>query len=364
YKGDFPALKGSSLRLVGYGAAGLSTPGRGSGTKRLVTMRVANVNATKIRFDETGKSACDGDSGGPAFVETSNGQFQLAGVTSCGAVDCKSYGVYTRIDPFMEFLGLTQTADPSLSLPLCGAALNSKICEGDSIVSCQQDCFEPITTKISCASANGGRCTGLRGAARCIDNSYLAQTLVFQKLSYTANEGFKTAPYKALGVFVDNGHPKDSVYGATDDEGVIRVEMTAGDHALKIRRGDRSYTPHALKSFVSKDQSETHSYILGDINLQITVSGGGETAYYITGAGPLFGDWQRARRLNQLGMQWIYEDALAGRSDYKIMEIQSLDSEIAVDPMLWSKAKVQTVPVRAASYPDAWVTVKLKASDL
>ena len=94
---------GQSLVFVGYGMSNGRT-GAGFGTKRQVTMKVAQVGATQFAYAEPGKNTCGGDSGGPAFATDASGNLSVAGVTSYGDAACVQYGVDTRVDTYAAFV--------------------------------------------------------------------------------------------------------------------------------------------------------------------------------------------------------------------------------------------------------------------
>ncbi|MBM4321717.1 MAG: trypsin-like serine protease [Deltaproteobacteria bacterium] len=97
---------GTPLLFVGYGV----TSGRrqtGIGTKRSVTVPIASVEATTFSYTNAGRGTCSGDSGGPAFYDAGNGNLLLAGVTSYGDEYCLDYGVDTRVDAYLDFVGPT-----------------------------------------------------------------------------------------------------------------------------------------------------------------------------------------------------------------------------------------------------------------
>ena len=55
-----------------------------------------DFNATEIALNQSnGKAACEGDSGGPAYLKVGN-QYQLWGVTSRGTRGCNGYVLYTN----------------------------------------------------------------------------------------------------------------------------------------------------------------------------------------------------------------------------------------------------------------------------
>jgi secreted trypsin-like serine protease len=49
------------------------------------------------------KDACSGDSGGPLVVPVT-GEYKLAGIVSWGNADCNTYGGYTRVSDFIEWI--------------------------------------------------------------------------------------------------------------------------------------------------------------------------------------------------------------------------------------------------------------------
>lgn len=102
---------GQHLLLVGYGVS--NGPNQtGGGVKRMVDVTVSQLTATTLRYETTnGKSACNGDSGGPAFL-VQGGALTLVGVTSYGDQNCQQYGVYTRVDAFLDFIEAEIAADP------------------------------------------------------------------------------------------------------------------------------------------------------------------------------------------------------------------------------------------------------------
>lgn len=99
-----PLTVGETLTLAGFGLTHWS---RGtSGVLRKAELKLTKTDsvAKEIWFGDTpGKSACMGDSGGPAFVKR-NGKLVLVGVTSRGSSHCDSDGIYTDIRYFASWL--------------------------------------------------------------------------------------------------------------------------------------------------------------------------------------------------------------------------------------------------------------------
>lgn len=100
------AWVGVDLLHVGYGVSNGSTQ-TGGGTKRAVVMPITQVSSSTFRYGGNGRNTCNGDSGGPALYRNSSGQYLVAGVTSYGDQYCTSYGVNTRADVFLSFLGVS-----------------------------------------------------------------------------------------------------------------------------------------------------------------------------------------------------------------------------------------------------------------
>lgn len=93
-----------TLLLAGFGLTHWF--GYGGGTLRKVEVTLTDVvdEAQEIMFgDSDGRSACMGDSGGPAFV-TRGDQLYLIGVTSRGSSSCNSYGVYTDLRQYIDWM--------------------------------------------------------------------------------------------------------------------------------------------------------------------------------------------------------------------------------------------------------------------
>lgn len=85
------------------------------------------------------KDACNGDSGGPLVVPVL-GEYKLAGIVSWGSSNCNTYGAYTRVSDFEEWI-LTKTGiakDFKPSVPLG----NAIICQGTES---SQYSVQPVT---------------------------------------------------------------------------------------------------------------------------------------------------------------------------------------------------------------------------
>jgi hypothetical protein len=326
-------------------------------------MRVGAVSDSKLRFEEEGKSACSGDSGGPAFAIDRDGLASLAAVTSCGANNCDSYGVYTRLDPFLGFLGLTERSDTALQVPICGKFSQNPICEGDELISCKTDCYEAQFTKQNCATEER-RCAADSHRPRCLDDSFRAQALVFRKLTFAKDGSFKTMPFNGLGVFIDNESKVNAIYGATDSEGVFRDYLQDGEHSLRLRNGDRSYVPALASRFYSSDQAA--EFLLGDTPVQISVSGSLSegSSYYITAAGPLFRNYSVAKKLTKKDSVWVYEDALPRNMPFRIIKLENEMDMIAVESGIWDEGEKRLIPDRSVSFPNQWLKIEIPGSEI
>lgn len=78
----------------------------GDGILRVTTAPVLLLDKTEVQLDEKKSGTCNGDSGGPAFINK-NGSFFLFGVTSRGSARCNDIGVYTNALDFTDWIKQT-----------------------------------------------------------------------------------------------------------------------------------------------------------------------------------------------------------------------------------------------------------------
>ena len=102
---------GKKLFFVGYGRTGGYS--NASGRKRAVWIQVTRVNSTTFTYSEPGRNTCQGDSGGPALHQDAQGRYYVAGVTSYGDANCRRYGVDTRVDRYLDFVGKVSQPAPA-----------------------------------------------------------------------------------------------------------------------------------------------------------------------------------------------------------------------------------------------------------
>lgn len=95
-------VTGQEVRLVGYGLSNAFAQ-TGAGIKRQVTTKIDGVDGLTIHVGDFFHDSCNGDSGGPAFVQV-NGVETIAGVTSYGDIFCLLGGYYTRLDLYTSFI--------------------------------------------------------------------------------------------------------------------------------------------------------------------------------------------------------------------------------------------------------------------
>ncbi len=98
--------KGTEVILAGYGVTkGGIFPIRPKQLMK-VNVHIDNPQLTQTQFTyktEQGKSSCNGDSGGPAYVQTETGLL-LVGVTSWGDRYCTQMGAYTSTAALQDWL--------------------------------------------------------------------------------------------------------------------------------------------------------------------------------------------------------------------------------------------------------------------
>ncbi len=136
-----PQYKGKQATIVGWGAEQALdaniTQTVGVGVKRVGKATIvgspteadyhpddpnAGILDPKIRKDllkldghAPNSNACAGDSGGPLII-TKHGQNFLAGVSFWTGLFCEDYGMYTRIQPFLEYIAKSVAAAGALAI--------------------------------------------------------------------------------------------------------------------------------------------------------------------------------------------------------------------------------------------------------
>jgi trypsin len=119
---------GDKATIVGYGASKIDDATglpAGAGRKRAGTAKILGsptaadfheddpnagildpairVDLLKLNGERPNAAICAGDSGGPLLLEE-HGKTYVAGVSFWGGVGCEGYSMYTRIDPFVDFI--------------------------------------------------------------------------------------------------------------------------------------------------------------------------------------------------------------------------------------------------------------------
>ncbi len=82
----------ATATLVGFGESEF-----GAGDKRAVTTTITAVGPDEIAVGGEGRDACEGDSGGPAFIQLESGQWRVFGIVSYGE-RCGDGGFVSRMD--------------------------------------------------------------------------------------------------------------------------------------------------------------------------------------------------------------------------------------------------------------------------
>lgn len=113
---------GTNLTIAGFGLTGLelTNPEEAEKDPKLAKYEptlAASLNKTTVTvaepllnpfqfgyMTEEGRTACNGDSGGPAYIDNDDGTISLAGVTSWGDAGCKQFGVYTSVATLIDWI--------------------------------------------------------------------------------------------------------------------------------------------------------------------------------------------------------------------------------------------------------------------
>lgn len=103
--------EGTGLILAGYGLTQAPPVAKQAEELRRIDVKVlkAKYNPAQFSYEVSeGRSACSGDSGGPAYLANSAGTgLVLAGVTSFGDRSCSSLGVYTSVPAMISWIDAT-----------------------------------------------------------------------------------------------------------------------------------------------------------------------------------------------------------------------------------------------------------------
>ena len=92
----------TSLTFVGFGYNVVNNEQEGKGIKREAAWGISGFDDHDISYSVPGKNSCDGDSGGPGFIEVP-GRLLLAAITS-GGDDACTYGFDTRVDAYLDWI--------------------------------------------------------------------------------------------------------------------------------------------------------------------------------------------------------------------------------------------------------------------
>jgi hypothetical protein len=112
---------GTTVTVVGFGK---TTTNANNSTRFQVDRQIQSITSNQFIYSQTdGKGACEGDSGGPAIVDTQNGK-RVAGITSFGDPACSQEGASVRISPVVNTFvqGFINCAPSRLSCDECALA--------------------------------------------------------------------------------------------------------------------------------------------------------------------------------------------------------------------------------------------------
>ncbi len=128
---------GTELLFVGYGITAGHTQ-TGAGQKRAVTIPISQVATTTFAYRTAGRNTCNGDSGGPALFKQNDGAYLVAGVTSYGDAYCTSFGVDTRVDSYLDFVGRADdVTEPPPAVDPCHGETFVGRCDNNSVIWCE-----------------------------------------------------------------------------------------------------------------------------------------------------------------------------------------------------------------------------------
>ena len=91
--------------LVGFGESEV-----GYGDKRAVTTRIVSMTDEELEVGGDGRDSCEGDSGGPGFIQLPTGEWRMFGIVSYGEA-CGDGGFLVRVDAHHYWLPRATNVD-------------------------------------------------------------------------------------------------------------------------------------------------------------------------------------------------------------------------------------------------------------
>ena len=177
---------GTTVTVVGFGKTDANTMNT---TRYEVDRQITSINANQFIYSQTdGKGACEGDSGGPALVDTPDGR-RVAGITSFGDPNCTQEGASVRVSPVVTTFvqSFVNCAPTRLSCNDCAlasvgpsnACVNQSIACANNLSACGQflGCVDRCTTQAcvaQCKSANPSGSSAYAAVVSCQCNACTA----------------------------------------------------------------------------------------------------------------------------------------------------------------------------------------------
>jgi MYXO-CTERM domain-containing protein len=208
---------GTTVTVVGFGKTDASSM---NSTRFEVDRQIQSINANQFIYSQTdGKGACEGDSGGPALVDTPNGR-RVAGITSFGDPNCTMEGASVRISPVVATFvqGFINCAPTRLSCNDCALAsvgpsnpcVNQSIAcaSGSSACGLFLGCVDKCTTQAcvsQCQSANPSGSRAYAAVVSCQCNACTASCATSMACGGTGNGAAAIVPATCTGTGTTTG---------------------------------------------------------------------------------------------------------------------------------------------------------------
>ena len=260
------------------------------------------------------KDACSGDSGGPLVVEV-DGTYKLAGIVSWGSSNCDTYGAYTRVSYFLDWIEEQTGVTPgeTMSSPIgdeqvCQGTVASDYYTSEASSGSYQWHLDPDTAGVLTYDENQATITwadGFSGMAELMvkgtvngeETSWATSVIEVQKNTILYSSPTDTTICEDLNITFKveaDGDDllytwyKDGAFYRTSYDGTLTLEYLDPNHSgvyyceLNGSCGDtttNTFTltvlPKTLIETVSDDQFVSHNE-----DLQLTVSAQGDKLTY------------------------------------------------------------------------------------
>lgn len=248
---------GVATTLVGFGESEV-----GYGDKRAVTTQITAWDGEEIELGGDGRDSCEGDSGGPAFVQLPGGQWRAFGIVSYGE-SCGDGGFVSLMHLATPWIEAQSGFDISPCFDADGTWSPTSECTGfaaapdDARGSWGSGCEQPRELEAqTCGAAFDSGADQDPPQVSFIDPPEVLEAGVHRIEVEAQDEG---SGVHTLRLLLD-GLPLEGGTSWSDDAG-FEVELASGEHEVRAVATDRAgnTSEATITVLVSGDRNETNA---------------------------------------------------------------------------------------------------------